>query len=208
MMLCCLVLLRELRGGETNVGRPITIAVLATALMLAVPFAAHSAGLGRLSVLSSLGQPLNAEIEIVSLQSGEEDGLAAKLASTDAFTQAGIELHPALIGIRFAIERREGRSILRLSTAQPISEPFLEMLVELQWSTGRLVREYTFLLDPPEYKARQAIAAAPPVAAKPAPDLAPAWSDADLAFTPPAGAVKIPMRSVTEMQDLMRREKR
>ena len=174
MMLCCLVLLRGLRGGETNVGRPITVAVLATALMLAVPFAAHSAGLGRLSVLSSLGQPLNAEIEIVSLQSGEEDGLAAKLASTDAFTQAGIELHPALIGIRFAIERRDGRSILRLSTTQPISEPFLEMLVELQWTTGRLVREYTFLLDPPEYKSRQAIAAAPPVAAKPAADLAPA----------------------------------
>ena len=55
-----------------------------------MPFAAHSAGLGRLNVLSSLGQALNAEIEIVSLQAGEEEGLAAKLASTEAFTQAAL----------------------------------------------------------------------------------------------------------------------
>jgi len=156
------------------VGRTSTFVAVAFALLLAVPFAAHSAGLGRLSVLSSLGQPLNAEIEIVSLQAGEEEGLAAKLASTDAFVQAGIELNPALIGIRFAVERRGGRAVLRLSTVQPVSEPFLEMLVELQWNTGRLVREYTFLLDPPEYRSRQAIAATPPAADKPAPEATPA----------------------------------
>jgi pilus assembly protein FimV len=156
------------------VGKTSTFVAVAFALLLAVPFAAHSAGLGRLSVLSSLGQPLNAEIEIVSLQAGEEEGLAAKLASTDAFMQAGIELNPALIGIRFAVERRGGRAVLRLSTVQPVSEPFLEMLVELQWNTGRLVREYTFLLDPPEYRSRQAIAATPPAADKPAPEATPA----------------------------------
>ncbi len=190
MMLCYLVLLRGLWGRETTVGRPLTFAVVAFALSLAMPFAAHSVGLGRLSVLSALGQPLNAEIEIVSLQAGEEDGLVAKIASTDAFTQAGIELNPAVIGIRFAIERRDGRALLRLSTAQPVSEPFLEMLVELQWNTGRLVREYTFLLDPPEYKSRQAIAAAPPAAAKPAPGVTPAPAPAvDAMPAAPAPAV-------------------
>jgi pilus assembly protein FimV len=159
------------------VGRTITVAILAVACVLATPLAVHAAGLGRLTVLSSLGQPLQAEIEIVSLQAGEEEGLTARLASPEAFAQAGIELNPAVMGIRFAVERRGGRMMLRLSSAQAISEPFLDVLVELQWATGRLLREYTFLLDPPDYKSRQPIAAAPaaraadlpPLAAPPAP---------------------------------------
>jgi pilus assembly protein FimV len=140
----------------------ISLAIIAAALWLAAPMAAHAAGLGRLTVLSPLGQPLNAEIEIVSLRPGEEDGLNAQLASPDAFTQAGIEPHVALNGMRFMIERRNGRAFIRVTTPQPVNEPFLDLLIELQWNAGRLVREYTVLLDPPEYKGPQAIAAAPP----------------------------------------------
>ena len=162
--------------------------MIAAALWLAGPMV-HAAGLGKLTVFSPLGQPLNAEIEIVSLQAGEEEGLAAKLASADAFKRAGIEFNPALVTLRFSIEHRGGRPLLRLRTTQPVNDPFLEMLVELQWTTGRLVREYTFFLDPPEYRGSEAIAAAPlerpelaaapepkPAApvAKPAPEPAPA----------------------------------
>ena len=148
-------------------GRSITIAMIAAAFWLAGPMV-HAAGLGQLKVISPLGQPLNAEIEIVSLQAGEEEGLVARLASPDAFRDAGIEFNPALVTVRFAVEHRGGRSLLRVRTTQPINDPFLEMLVELQWTTGRLVREYTVLLDPPEYRGPQAIAAAPAVPAKPA----------------------------------------
>ncbi|MGQ0653853.1 MAG: FimV/HubP family polar landmark protein [Betaproteobacteria bacterium] len=147
--------------------RSTTIAIAAV-LLLAAPLAAFSAGLGRLTVLSALGQPLHAEIEIVSLQAGEEEGLLARLANAQAFAQAGIELNPALLGIRFEIERRDGRLRLKLTSVQPVNEPFLDMLVELQWNTGRLVREYTFLLDPPDYRARSQVAAVPAPAAKPA----------------------------------------
>lgn len=143
-------------------GKSVTgIRVAAAALLLLAPLLAHSAGLGRLAVTSALGQPLNAEIEIVSLQPGEEDSLTARLAAPEAFKQAGIEMSPALIGLRFAIERRGGRPYIRLRSAQAINEPFLDVLIELQWSTGRLVREYTFLLDPPEYRAPAPVAAAP-----------------------------------------------
>ena len=76
----------------------ITLAIVAAALWLAAPVAAHAAGLGRLTVLSPLGQPLNAEIEIVSLRPGEEDGLSARLASSEAFKQAGIDPNAALTG--------------------------------------------------------------------------------------------------------------
>src|SRR5678816_4434305 len=125
---------------------------------LALPFAVQAAGLGKITLLSALGQPLNAEVEIVSLQLGEED-LSARLASPQAFAQAGIDPDPILSDVRFSIERRGGVPILRLRSSQPINEPFLELLVELNWSSGRLVREYTFLLDPPEYKSKMAIAA-------------------------------------------------
>jgi pilus assembly protein FimV len=143
------------------VGRSIANAVVAAALLLALPLAAHAAGLGKLTVLSPLGRPLNAEIEIVALQPGEEDGLTARLASPEAFRQAGIEFNGALLGVRFNVERRGSRSVLKLTTSQPVNEPFMELLVELQWSTGRLVREYTFLLDPSEYKGPAAIASVP-----------------------------------------------
>jgi pilus assembly protein FimV len=149
-------------------GRPITAAILATTLALAAPFAAQAAGLGRLSVLTPLGQPLNAEIEIVALRPGEEEGLVARVAPPEAFAEAGIEPTHVLSGMRFTVERRDGRHYLRVTTPTPVNEPFVELLVELQWSTGRLVREYTFLLDPPEYKARDAIAAVPPPPPKPA----------------------------------------
>jgi pilus assembly protein FimV len=151
------------------VGKWITGFRLALAALLAVPLLVHAAGLGRLTVQSGLGQPLNAEIEIVSVQPGEDDSLAVRLASPEAFRQAGIEMSSALVGVRFSIERRAGRPLIRLTTINPVNEPFLDLLVELQWATGRLVREYTFLLDPPEYKGPQPIAAAPAPAAKPVP---------------------------------------
>ena len=88
--------------------RTISIAKWAAALALAAPFALQAAGLGRLSVLSALGAPLTAEIEIVALQAGEEDGLTARIASAEAFRQAGIEPSAALSSMRFAIVRRYG----------------------------------------------------------------------------------------------------
>src|SRR6266571_5337010 len=157
--------------------------MIAAAFWLASPMV-RAAGLGQLSVISPLGQPLNAEIEIVSLQPGEEEGLVARLASPDAFRAAGIDFNPALVTARFAIERRAGRPLLRVRTTQPVNDPFLEILVELQWTSGRLVREYTVLLDPPEYRGPQAIAAAP--AARATPAAAPQPKPAEAAAAQPA----------------------
>ncbi|HEY5635773.1 MAG TPA: hypothetical protein VIS77_02645, partial [Burkholderiales bacterium] len=172
-------------------GKSIMLRGLA-ALLLAVPLLAQAAGLGSLRVLSALGQPLNAEIEIVSLRPGEEDGLSAKLGSEQAFRQAGIAYTPALSSLRFSIARSDGKAVIRLSSPSPVNEPFIELLVELQWATGRLVREYTFLLDPPEYRTQRAAptpapAPAPVPVAKPAP-AAPALAAARPAQAPVAAA--------------------
>jgi pilus assembly protein FimV len=156
------------------------IRISAVACLL-LPSLAQAAGLGKLSVLSALGQPLKAEIEIVSLQRGEGDSLAARLAPGDAFRQANIELNPALLSVKFAVERRSGgQYVMTLVSRQPVNEPFLDLLVELNWANGRLVREYTFLLDPPEYaalrKPEPIQSVHPPQVARPVP------------FTPPQTA--------------------
>ncbi len=147
-------------------GKSVSARRLAAALLLLVPLLTplqgFGAGLGKLTVLSALGQPLSAEIEIVSLQAGEEDSLSARFAPSEAYRQAGLDFNSVLLGVRFAIEKRDGRPIVKLASNAPISEPFLNVLVELSWNAGRLVREYTFLLDPVEYKGPQPIA---PVAA-------------------------------------------
>ncbi len=123
---------------------------------LLLPSLAIAAGLGKLTVFSGLGQPLKAEIELLAMQKGEADNLSVRLPSADAFRKANIEYAGALLSVKFNIEQRgEDRYVVALSSSQPINEPFLDLLVELDWKTGRLVREYTFLLDPPEYKGPQ-----------------------------------------------------
>jgi pilus assembly protein FimV len=137
-----------------------TSAVAALAAVLAVlPTAANAAGLGRITVLSALGQPLHAEIELTASRE-ELSSLSARLASHDAFRQAGIEFVPALSGMKLVIDKRTGgQPVIRLKTERPINEPFLDLLIELSWTAGRLVREYTFLLDPaPEVLASKPVA--------------------------------------------------
>ncbi|MEN9868672.1 MAG: hypothetical protein RL748_4262, partial [Pseudomonadota bacterium] len=116
---------------------------------------AHAAGLGKLTVLSSLGQPLRAEIELTSVAPDEAGALVAKLASADAFRQVNIEFNPALLSLRFAVDQRGSRQFINITSAAPINEPFVDMLLELSWNGGRLVREYTFLLDPADLKNSQ-----------------------------------------------------
>lgn len=163
-------------------------AAVASALVLSS--AAHAAGLGKLTVLSALGQPLRAEIELTAVSSDEASGLVAKLASPEAFRAANIEFNPALLSLRFAVEQRNGRQFIRVSSTQPLNEPFVDMLLELSWNNGRLVREYTFLLDPAELRATQSAqvaASEPPPSARPraeTPAAAPAASAAAPAAVP------------------------
>lgn len=111
---------------------------------------AHAAGLGRLNVLSSIGQPLRAEIELTSVVQEEAGSLTARLAPADAFAQANIDYGSVLTTLRFSVQRRaNGNAYVLVTSNQLVNEPFLDVLVELSWGSGRLVREYTLLIDPP-----------------------------------------------------------
>lgn len=102
-----------------------------------------------------MASPCGLEVEIAA-GSDEIQSLTARLASPDAFRQAGIDYSPSVTGLRMTVERRGNGAVVKLSSDKPINEPFVDMLVELNWSSGRLIREYTFLLDPPVHRRRAA----------------------------------------------------
>ncbi len=144
--------------NETNCSkfkkRAAALAV-ASCLTLA-PWLANAAGLGKITVLSGLGQPLRAELE-VSANRDELAGMTARLAPQEVFRQAGVDYATVLLDLRFAVEKRAGgQTVVKITSGKPVNEPFLDFLVELNWPAGRLVREYTFLLDPPEVAVKQA----------------------------------------------------
>ncbi|MBX3665199.1 MAG: FimV family protein [Burkholderiales bacterium] len=142
---------------------------LAVTLLLLAPWMAHAAGLGRLTVQSSLGQPLAAEIDLVAVRGDEASTLAVRLASPDAYQQANLQYNSGVTGLKLSIERRQnGQSYIKVTGARPMNEPFVDLLIELSWSGGRIMREYTALLDPPGY-GQQAQAVATPAAAPAAP---------------------------------------
>ena len=140
----------------------------AIALFLGAAMAVHAAGLGKLTVNSALGQILNAEIDLVSLQPGEVDSLSARVASPEAFRDARIEYSSSLRLLRFSVEKRaNGQPYLKVTSIGPINEPFVDALIEMTWPAGRIQREYPILLDPPGYS--QGKVAAPTIGAAPAP---------------------------------------
>src|SRR5947207_15363626 len=96
----------------------------AAALLLGATVAVHAAGLGKLTVHSALGQPLNAEIDLVSVQPGEMDSIQARVAGPEAFRDASIEYTSSLRQLRFAVDKRQnGQAYLKVTSIGAINEP-------------------------------------------------------------------------------------
>ena len=130
-------------------GRFALTGVAAAALVLAAP-TAWSLGLGRLQVQSALGEALRAEIDVTSLTPEEASNLRVRIAPPEAYRTAGVDYNPVLPGTTAELLRRaDGRPYLKLSSDRGVQEPFVDVILELNWATGRLVREYTLLFDPP-----------------------------------------------------------
>ncbi|MEO1767560.1 FimV/HubP family polar landmark protein [Thiobacter aerophilum] len=151
--------------------------------LLTLPWASHAAGLGNITVISALGQPLRAEIDLIAVPKDEVDLLVAKVASAEEYRRAGLERPEGSNAIRFSVEKRpNGQPYLKVTSLQPVNEPYLQLLVQLEWPAGRVLRNYTLLLDPPGLNERPAVAAvtAPTVVAPAArPEVAVAPSKAE-----------------------------
>jgi len=137
-----------------------------SALLLA-PQAAFPLGLGDIRLNSALNEPLSAEIDLVAPTAEELGSLSAQLAPRELFQRVGIDRPAFLDTVHFQVGRgRDGRNVLLVSSAAPISEPFVTFLVEVNWPRGRLLREYTVLLDPPVFAPEEAAMPAPVAAAR------------------------------------------
>lgn len=148
--------------------RSSVLAFAATLALGVMPSTATALSIGRLVVESALGEPLRAEINILDINEEEAVSLKAGVASVEAFRAAGIEYSSALSGLQITLQRRsDGRSVLQLTGSRPINEPFIDLIVEASWSSGRLVRDYTLLLDPPNLRVQATAAPATQAPATP-----------------------------------------
>jgi pilus assembly protein FimV len=181
---------------------------VALVALLAAPLAASAAGLGRLALFSMVGEPLNAEIEIVSVLPNERDSLAAKLAPAEVYERAHVAPIPSPEAVRVAIERKsDGREVVKVSSTAPLDKPLVNLLVELSWTGGGVIRQYSFLLDAVDRKAPPLASTPPPIEPwrapsaaaerpaplpEPAPAAAPARPAEPLAAAKPAAPPRAP----------------
>ena len=164
-------------AGRRNAARLQTVA--AAALLCASLMHhgdADALALGRVAVQSALGEPLRAEVDVLEITPEEAGSLRVGLAPVEAFRSAGMEFNGALSGLQVTLQRRaDGRPYLSLVGNRPVNEPFVDMVLEVNWASGKLVRDYTMLLDPPKTAAAPApapvnagVARAPAAAQAPA----------------------------------------
>ena len=182
--------------------------ILALALSLVGP-RAFALGVGALRVQSALNQPFAGEIELLDIKPDELDEVKARIASIEEFGKVGAERYHYLAKLRFVPQlSARGRPVIAVSSREPIREPYMDFLVEVQWSKGQTVREFTVLLDPPTTARRAAppsaspaavpARSAPPPVARPAErPRAPAPAPEPLPAAPDAGYPKTvgPVRS-------------
>ena len=157
----------------------------ALAALVLAPLAAPGQNLGRLALLSRLGEPLDAEIEVTAIPAAARDSLSAQIVPIGVFERFGVTPSPPLEVMRATVERGvDGRPVVRLKSTVPLERPAVNVIIELAWNGGRMVRQYSFNVDPPERTAGKA-EAPPPAQAAEAPPAAPA-------AIPPAPPVATP----------------
>ncbi len=122
-----------------------------TVMCLVFPISSYALGLGGLKLKSALNQKLDASIQLLNISDQEFSELTIQLASPAVYERMGIELSPQLEKLRFTVTEAGGDSIIHVTTPLSVTEPYLNFLIEVNWASGRLIREFTVLLDPPVF---------------------------------------------------------
>ncbi len=152
---------------------------------------AYTLGVGDITVESALNQPLDAEIKLFSVRPGEAENISVTLGTLKDFINAGIERPLVLSNLKFkVVDNKDGSASIHVTSTKPVKEPFLDFLVDVDWSGGRLLREYTLLLDPPVFAQRKAAPVQAAVVSAPAPSVVVAPTPS---FSAPAPVVSAPV---------------
>ena len=164
---------QEIVGGIRMYKKNVALLVLAA--LLICPGLAAAFGLGEIDIKSALNQPMDAEIELVGFNSAEIDEVKVELADQQMFERVGVPRPYILTRLKFVPAISAGKPVIKVTSTDSIREPFLTFLIDVRWSKGKLLREYTVLLDPPVFgdKAKASIQA-PKVATQTAPKAKPA----------------------------------
>jgi pilus assembly protein FimV len=130
-------------------------------MALALPGAARAVGLGEIHLDSALNEPLAANIEIVGATAEDLAGISASIANRETFEHFDVDRPAFLSTVVFKISRdSRGRAVLAIRSTEACTEPLLNMLVDLRWHGGELIRQYTLLLDPPGFSPATPVTAA------------------------------------------------
>ncbi len=149
------------KSREKPAWRTTAVALATAALFGVASFDANALGLGRITVQSALGEPLRAEVDVVEITPEELASLRTSVASPEAFRAAGMDYSPVLANLEVTLKNRpDGRPFLLLTSQRPVNDPFIDLILETQWSSGRIVRDYTMLFDPPQLRQNAARATA------------------------------------------------
>ncbi|WIO73067.1 FimV/HubP family polar landmark protein [Porticoccaceae bacterium LTM1] len=130
-------------------------AQIGAALSLLFSQAALSVGLGDITLNSALNEPLDAEIELLNVGDLSDVEMLVALASNEDFARTGVAREFFLTDLKFTVDLTDSRPMIRVKSQKPVREPYLDFLVELQWPSGRLLREYTLLVDLPVFAEEQ-----------------------------------------------------
>lgn len=129
--------------------RKLTLSLAILAVFL--PGRGYALGLGEIDLKSALNQELDAEVQVLSAEPADAEQLIIKLASREAFARAGIDRPFLLTQLKFKTIVKNDKPYIKIYTQNPIREPFLSFLLDVDWPEGHLLREYTLLLDPPVF---------------------------------------------------------
>lgn len=150
--------------------RKVAIFIISAGLTVS-PLAVQAMGFGGIKLKSSLNEKLNAEVALLSASANDIQSLTIKLATEEAFLRSGIDRTALLNKLKFKIKQRaNGDYYIHVTTTATVREPFMNFLLELNWKNGRMLREYTMLVDPPGRAPKQLAAPAPVVAETMAPE--------------------------------------
>ena len=116
---------------------------------LALSGAAHAVTLGDARINSFLGEPLDVEIDIIGLAPGQHQDLRLRVANDADFKRLGITYAPYMSQLRFDVVQKGSAWVVRARSTRPISEPFVDFPLQMNWIDGRMIKHYTLLLDPP-----------------------------------------------------------
>ena len=146
--------------------RKLAVFIVSAGLTMS-PLSVQALGFGGIKLKSSLNEKLNAEVALLSASANDIQSLKVSLASEEAFLRSGIDRTALLNKLRFKVKQNSsGDYYIHVTTTETVREPFMNFLLEMNWKNGRMLREYTMLIDPPGRSAPKQFAEPAPVIAE------------------------------------------